>query len=145
MKLFKKHLSLIFALSLITAASVSAMQPAPVAAKVAQNVASQAPVAAQAAQDVWAIVQANGKEILTNLWAASCNVFSLVPYVLKQVTYETKVVSEALPKTPLLTAGLMCAAGFGAYKLWSYFKDTDAYHRVEDRVHQVHERFQRRV
>ena len=92
---------------------------------------------------VWSLVAQNGTETLGNLYTAACNVASYVPYALKQVTEETKLISQTLGKTPLFTTALLACAGYGVYKLWNLAKSQNVSTQLQERFVQIREQLRR--
>lgn len=117
---YKTGMALVFAAGLL-APQIQAMDP--VTSEFTQSVANP----------VWQAVQENAKQTLDNIWSASCNVMSFVPYVLRQVTHEARVLTHGLQDAPLTTTALMAAAVYGAWKAYSWFKKPDVQQYIQER------------
>lgn len=128
----KRTLSIVLGfLTVVAPLSVRASEPAQEAAK-------------EVVQSVWQSVQENARGTLVNLWDAGCNVFSFVPYVLKQVTAETKTLSNALKDCPLASTAVVCGAAFGLYKTYKWFQESNVSNVLRERVMQIQERVHQR-
>lgn len=70
----------------------------------------------------WQAVQENSSATVQNIWGAVTNLASYIPGTCKQITYETKVLSQAFTQCPLATAVVLSAATYGAWKTYNWLK-----------------------
>lgn len=116
----------------------SAQAPVIQVVEAAPIVIAAAPVVAQS---VWEGVRENSKEIASNLVQAGANVASYVPYALRQITHEAKVLTNALKDMPITSTALIVAAVYGCWKAYTWLNKPEVRQSVSSYSRQISERW----